>query len=171
MFDWICRVKTTPTTRKTRRKRTTNNEQRTTNNEQRTTNNEQRTNQKMTYETAKVHWGILGVANIRKRLLPAFAKTQHAQLRAIASRSLERAKTAAAEANIPVAYGSYEQLLDDPEIEAVYIPLPNTLHDEWTRKAAEHGKHIFCEKPPTPTAAGARELVAISKAKGVRLID
>jgi D-xylose 1-dehydrogenase (NADP+, D-xylono-1,5-lactone-forming) len=125
----------------------------------------------MPNQTAKVHWGILGVANIRKRLLPAFAKTQHAQLRAIASRSLERAKTAAAEANIPVAYGSYEQLLDDPEIEAVYIPLPNTLHDEWTRKAAERGKHILCEKPLTPTAAEARELVAFCKAKGVRLMD
>ncbi len=125
----------------------------------------------MPNQTAKVHWGILGVANIRKRLLPAFAKTQHAQLRAIASRSLERAKTAAAEASIPVAYGSYEQLLDDPEIEAVYIPLPNTLHDEWTRKAAERGKHILCEKPLTPTAAEARELVAFCKAKGVRLMD
>ncbi|MFL5244456.1 MAG: Gfo/Idh/MocA family protein [Gemmataceae bacterium] len=120
---------------------------------------------------AKLHWGILGVANIRKRLLPAFAKTKHAELKAIASRSLDRAKKAAAEADIPVAYGSYEQLLDDPDIEAVYIPLPNTLHGEWTRKAAERGKHILCEKPMTPTAAEARELVDFCKAKGVWLME
>jgi predicted dehydrogenase len=119
----------------------------------------------------KLRWGILGVAKINERLLPAFAKAANAELRAIASRSLEKAKAAAAAARIPVAYGSYEALLDDPAIDAVYIPLPNTLHAEWTHKAAERGKHVLCEKPLTPTAAEAIELVTFCRAKGVQLMD
>lgn len=120
---------------------------------------------------AKVRWGILGVAHINKRLLPAFAKARNAELVAIASRSLPKAQAAAKEAGIPTAHGSYEAMLDDPSIDAVYNPLPNTLHDEWTRKAAERGKHILCEKPLTPTAAEARQLVDFCKAKKVCLMD
>ncbi len=119
----------------------------------------------------KVRWGILGVAKINDRLLPAFAKARNAELRGIASRTLEKAQAAAESANIPRAYGSYEALLDDPEIDAVYNPLPNTLHAEWTKKAAERGKHILCEKPLTPTAAEARELVDFCAAKKVCLMD
>src|SRR5207248_9852755 len=78
---------------------------------------------------------------------------------------------AARAANSPVAHAGYEALLGDPEIDAVYVPLPNTLHDEWTRKAAERGKHILCEKPLTPTAASAEALVAFCKAKKVALMD
>jgi xylose dehydrogenase (NAD/NADP) len=122
-------------------------------------------------KTAKLRWGILGVAKINERLLPAFGKTRHADLRAIASRSLERSQAAAKAAGIPIAHGSYESLLEDPEVDAVYIPLPNTLHDEWTRKAAERGKHILCEKPLTPTAAEAEALVAFCRAKKVTLMD
>ena len=121
--------------------------------------------------TAKLRWGILGVAKINDRLLPSFARAETADLRAIASRSLDRARAAAKAAGIPTAHGSYEALLHDPEIDAVYIPLPNTLHDEWTRKAAEHGKHILCEKPLAPTAAAAQALAAFCKAKGVQLMD
>lgn len=119
----------------------------------------------------KLRWGILGVANINNRLLPAFAKASNAELRAIASRSREKAEQAARAANIPIAYGSYQALLDDPQIDAVYIPLPNALHSEWTRKAAERGKHVLCEKPLTPTAAEARALVDFCRAKGVQLMD
>ena len=119
----------------------------------------------------KLRWGILGVALINDKLLPAFAKAANAELRAIASRSLEKAQKAARAANIPTAHGSYDALLDDPQIDAVYIPLPNTLHAEWTRKAAERGKHILCEKPLTPTAAEARALVDFCRAKGVQLMD
>lgn len=119
----------------------------------------------------KLRWGILGVAKINERLLPAFAKAANAELRAIASRSLDRARQAAAAADIPVAHGSYEALLDDASIDAVYIPLPNTLHDEWTRRAAERGKHILCEKPLCPTAAVAADLLAFCRAKGVKLMD
>ena len=121
--------------------------------------------------TAKLRWGILGVAHNNKRVLPAFAQAAHAELRAIASRSLERAQAAAAAAGIPTAYGSYERLLDDPAIDAIYNPLPNSLHAEWTMKAAERGKHVLCEKPLAPTAAEAQKVVDFCRAKGVRLMD
>src|SRR5438309_4372828 len=119
----------------------------------------------------KLRWGILGVANINNRLLPAFARAAHTQLIAIASRSLDRARSAAAAASIPRAYGSYEALLDDPDIDAVYNPLPNTLHDEWTRKAAERGKHVLCEKPLTPTARECEALITFCQAKKIKLMD
>ncbi len=118
-----------------------------------------------------LRWGILGVAKINERLLPAFAVAADADLVAIASRSPERARDAAAAAGIPAAHGSYEALLADPAVEAVYIPLPNTLHAEWTRRAADAGKHVLCEKPLAPTAAEAAELVAHCRKKGVRLMD
>lgn len=120
---------------------------------------------------AKLRWGILGVANINRRLLPGFSRASRAELRAIASRSLDKAKAAAADAGIPTAHGSYEALLDDPAIDAVYIPLPNTLHAEWTRRAADRGKHVLCEKPLTPTAPQAEELVAFCRGKKVQLMD
>lgn len=119
----------------------------------------------------KLRWGILGVAKINERLLPAFARAGNAELRAIASRSPERAREAAALAGIPTAHGSYEALLADPNIDAIYNPLPNTLHAEWTRKAAEHGKHVLCEKPLCPTAAEARELVDSCRARNIALMD
>ncbi|HVS34013.1 MAG TPA: Gfo/Idh/MocA family oxidoreductase [Gemmataceae bacterium] len=119
----------------------------------------------------KLRWGILCVAQINDRLLPAFRRSRHAELRAVASRSEEKARAAAKVASIPIAYGSYQALLDDHDVDAVYVPLPNTLHAEWTRRAAERGKHILCEKPLTPTAAEARELVAYCAARNVLLMD
>jgi predicted dehydrogenase len=121
--------------------------------------------------TAKLRWGILGVARINDRLLPGFRKASHADLRAIASRDPARASLAAASAGIPVAHGCYEALLDDPAIDAVYIPLPNTLHGVWARQAASRGKHVLCEKPLTPTAAEARALVDFCRDRGVALMD
>ena len=118
-----------------------------------------------------VRWGILGVAKINDRLLPSFAKATGLELRGIASRSPDRAKAAADAAGIPHAYGSYEALLDDPEIDVVYIPLPNHLHAEWTRKAADRGKHVMCEKPLTPTGAESAELVAYCRQRSVKLMD
>lgn len=120
---------------------------------------------------SKLRWGILGVAKINDRLLPSFKKAANGELLAIASRSLDKAQAAAKAAGIPTAHGSYEALLDDPNIDAVYNPLPNTLHDEWTRKAAERGKHVLCEKPLTPTAREARSLVEFCRAKKVCLMD
>jgi predicted dehydrogenase len=119
----------------------------------------------------KLRWGILGVAKINDRLLPAFSRANHTELRAIASRSLDKAKTAAKAASIPMAYGSYDELLDDPAIDAIYNPLPNTLHAEWTRKAAERGKHVLCEKPLCPTAAEAQKLVEECRARRIKLMD
>jgi xylose dehydrogenase (NAD/NADP) len=121
--------------------------------------------------TAKLRWGILGVAKINNRLLPGFRASRWADLVAIASRDVARAREAARSAGIPVAHGSYAALLDDPGVDAVYIPLPNTLHAEWTRKAADRGKHVLCEKPLAPTAAEAAELVAYCRSKGVQLLD
>jgi predicted dehydrogenase len=121
--------------------------------------------------TAKLRWGILGVAAINQRILPSFPRARNAELRAIASRSLDRAKAAAQAAGIPVAHGSYEALLDDPTIDAVYNPLPNSLHAEWSRKAAERGKHVWCEKPLCPTAAEAHALLDFCESKGVKLME
>ncbi len=119
----------------------------------------------------KLRWGILGVAKINDRLLPSFARAGNLELAAIASRSLDKARAAARAAGIPQAYGRYEDLLDDPHIDVVYIPLPNHLHAEWTRKAADRGKHVLCEKPLAPTADEAAELVAYCRQRRVRLMD
>lgn len=118
-----------------------------------------------------IRWGILGVAKINHRLVPAFRRTKRCKLLALASRDAAKARQAAQEAQIPVAHESYESLLADPEIDAVYIPLPNTLHEHWTRQAADAGKHVLCEKPLTPTAAQAEALIAYCQAKGVLLMD
>jgi len=120
---------------------------------------------------SKLRWGILGVAKINDRLLPAFHASSTVDLAAIASRSLEKATAAAKEANIAKAYGSYDELLNDPNIDAVYIPLPNHMHEEWTKKAADRGKHVLCEKPLTVTAAEAERLIAYCRSKNVRLMD
>jgi predicted dehydrogenase len=121
--------------------------------------------------TKKLRWGILGVAKINERLLPAFARATNAELAAIASRSLERARAAARAAGIPTAYGSYEALLNDLSLDVIYNPLPNTLHAEWTMKAAERGKHILCEKPLAPTATEAQQVIDFCRSRGVCLMD
>lgn len=111
------------------------------------------------------------MAGINRRLIPAFRASTTAELTAIASRSLDKATAAAKADGIAKPYGSYEALLADPDIDAVYNPLPNNLHDEWTRKAADAGKHILCEKPLTCDAASAEKLIAYCRSKGVRLMD
>ncbi len=119
----------------------------------------------------KLRWGILGVAGINDRLMPAFKASHTVELVGIASRSLDKAKASAAKNGIPKAFGSYDELLADPGIDAVYNPLPNHLHDEWTRKAADAGKHILCEKPLTCEANSAAALIAYCRSKNVRLMD
>ncbi len=95
-----------------------------------------------------IKWGILGTANIAvSRTIPAMKNVDCAEAYAIASRDLERAQSFAGELGISKAYGSYEALLDDPEVEAVYIPLPNNLHRDWCIRSLEAGKHVLCEKP------------------------
>ena len=97
---------------------------------------------------SKVSWGILSTARIgTQKVIPAMKKGKHSLIAGIASRDLQKARKAAKELRIPKAYGSYEELLADRDIEAVYNPLPNHLHVEWTLKALEAGKHVLCEKP------------------------
>ena len=111
----------------------------------------------------KVIWGVLSTAKIGlKRVLPGMLKSDRLEIRALASRSLAAARAAADSLGIPRAYGSYEELLADAEIEAVYNPLPNHLHVPWTLKAAEAGKHVLCEKPIALTAAEAERLRAVA---------
>jgi predicted dehydrogenase len=121
----------------------------------------------------RLRWGILGYARIaRLELIPALQRAANAEFFALASR--DEAKLAEARKNSPViarTYRSYEELLRDPEIEAVYLPLPNSLHCEWTKRAAEQGKHVLCEKPLALTAAEAREMVAACASHGVRLME
>jgi xylose dehydrogenase (NAD/NADP) len=95
----------------------------------------------------RLRWGILGVARINRAVIPPIQKSPRNVLLAIASRERSRAQAAALQWSIPRAYGSYEELLADPEVDAVYIPLPNSLHVDWTIAAVSAGKHVLCEKP------------------------
>src|ERR1700694_1249902 len=97
---------------------------------------------------AKVRWGVLGAAKIAiTKVVPAMQRGTWSEVVGIASREPDKARRVASDLSVPKAYGSYEELLADPEIEAVYIPLPNHLHVPWSIRAAEAGKHVLCEKP------------------------
>jgi predicted dehydrogenase len=107
----------------------------------------------------KVKWGIISTANIGvAKVIPGMLKSKHLEVVAISSRDLKTAKAAAKKLGIPKAYGSYEEMLADPEIEAVYNPLPNHLHVPLTLKAAKAGKHVLCEKPVALDAKDAKRL-------------
>lgn len=111
-----------------------------------------------------IRWGVLGAARIAIRsVLPAFASTRHAQAVAIAARDPERARAVAAQFGIAHAYGSYDDLLANASIEAVYIPLANDLHLPWTLRALEAGKHVLCEKPIALSAEQAQAIAAASR--------
>ena len=112
----------------------------------------------------KVAWGILSTARIgREKVIPAMQAAQHCDVQAIASRSLTRAQTSAAALGIARAYGSYEELLADPAIEAIYNPLPNEQHVALTLQAARAGKHVLCEKP---MALHANDIAALREVAG-----
>jgi predicted dehydrogenase len=116
----------------------------------------------------KVRWGVLSTANIGvKKVIPAMQQGQLSTIAAIASRDLAKARTIAAQLDIPKAYGSYEELLADPNIDAIYNPLPNQLHIPWTLRAAEAGKHVLCEKPLSMNRAEAESLLAVRDHTGV----
>src|SRR3954454_21939368 len=97
-----------------------------------------------------VKWGIISTADINRKLIPGAHASPKVDLVAVASRDKERAEAYAREWQIERAYGSYDELLADPDIEAVYNPLPNTMHAEWSIKALDAGKHVLCEKPFSP---------------------
>jgi predicted dehydrogenase len=118
----------------------------------------------------KVRWGVLGAANIAvQKVIPAMQRGEWCQITAIASRDMEKAEQAAADLDIPKAYGSYEDLLGDPEVEAIYNPLPNHLHVPWSIRAAEAGKHVLCEKPVALDANEARKLFEAQARTGVQI--
>jgi predicted dehydrogenase len=119
----------------------------------------------------KVRWGILGVAKIAlEKVIPAIQAGVTGEVVAIASRSLAKARAAADRLGLPRAYGSYEELLADGDVDAVYIPLPNHLHVPWSVRALEAGKHVLCEKPIATSAAEAQTLVAVAARTG-RLVQ
>jgi predicted dehydrogenase len=121
---------------------------------------------------SKLAWGILSTANIGiKRIIPAIMAGERGRVAAIASRDATRAAQAAAQFGVQRSYGSYQELLDDPGIEAIYNPLPNHLHVEWTVKALEAGKHVLCEKPIALHAADAAAIVAARDRTGKRVIE
>ena len=118
----------------------------------------------------KLRWGVLSTANIGlKKVIPGMQQGQYTSVAAIASRDLAKAQEAAKALGIPTAYGSYEELLADANIDAIYNPLPNQLHAPWTIKAAEAGKHVLCEKPLSLTVAEAETLLAVRARTGVKI--
>jgi predicted dehydrogenase len=112
----------------------------------------------------KVRWGVLSTAAIAlKKVIPGMQKSDWVEVSAIASRDRHKAEEAARTLGIPKAYGSYEELLADPQVEAIYNPLPNQLHVPWSVKAAEAGKHVLCEKPLSVSVAEAKTLLAVQQ--------
>ncbi|MGA2571144.1 MAG: Gfo/Idh/MocA family oxidoreductase [Terracidiphilus sp.] len=122
--------------------------------------------------STKLRFGVLSTANIGlKKVIPAMQRGELTTVTAIASRDLAKAREAAKALGIPKAYGSYEELLADPEIDAIYNPLPNHLHVPWTEKAAEAGKHVLCEKPLSMTVAEAKTLLEVRGRTGVKICE
>ncbi len=120
----------------------------------------------------RLRWGVLSTAAIgRLKVIPAIQKGEHCEVVAIASRDLALGKKVASELGIPTAHASYEALLADPGVEAVYIPLPNHLHATWAIAAVEAGKHVLCEKPLALTAADAERMITAADRAGVHLME
>lgn len=122
--------------------------------------------------TRKLRWGVMGCAGIAtKSVIPGIQQSETGEVTAIASRGIGKAQETAAKLNIAQAYGSYEELIGDEEIDAIYIPLPNHLHMEWSIRAMEAGKHVLCEKPIALNAEEAGRMADTSRSKGVHLAE
>ena len=120
----------------------------------------------------KVRWGVLGTATIaRNHTLPGMLEAENCELYAIAGRDPEKTAQFQKDFGFQKAYHSYDELLDDENIDAVYIPLPNQLHKEWTIRAARKKKHVLCEKPLAPTEEEVREVVDVCRQEGVLLME
>src|SRR5262249_31198525 len=120
----------------------------------------------------RLNWGVLCTSTVgRLAVIPAIQRSVNGRVLALASRAVERATREALEFEIPRAYGGYQELIDDPEVEAVYIPLPNQLHREWTMRAAAAGKHVLCEKPLALNASEAAEMIEVCERQGVLLME
>ena len=119
-----------------------------------------------------VKWGVLGTAGIAKdQTIPGMIEAENCSLYAIAGKNIDKALSFQDKFGFDKAYGSYDQLISDPTVEAVYIPLPNSLHFEWVKKALQNGKHVLCEKPITPTASEAEELFRTADENHVFLME
>lgn len=120
----------------------------------------------------KVKWGILGYARIaRETIIPAIIRSSNAEFYAIASREKSKIEECRSKYAFEKAYDSYDAILDDSDVEAVYIPLPNALHKEWTIKAARKGKHVLCEKPIALTAEECREMISVCRENNVLCME
>src|SRR5262249_11763645 len=118
----------------------------------------------------KVRWGILSTSHFAlSKAVPAMQKGEWTEVVAIASRNKQTAGAAANKLGIPKAYGSYEELLADPDIETIYNPLPNHMHVPWSIKSAQAGKHVLCEKPLSMSVAEAQQLIAACDRAGVKI--
>ena len=118
-----------------------------------------------------VRWGLLSTANINRKVIPAIRESARGNLAAVASRSLEKAKDYAAKWKIPLAYGSYEEMLSSGEVDAVYIGLPNHLHAEWSIKSLQADIHVLCEKPFTISLDSVDRMIAASQDSGCVLAE
>ena len=119
---------------------------------------------------SELRWGVMSTANIaRKKVIPGMMRADRCRIVAIASRDVERGRVVASELGIPTLHDTYEGLLADPGVDAVYIPLPNHLHAEWAIAAVNAGKHVLCEKPLAMTADDAQRMVDAARAAGVLL--
>jgi predicted dehydrogenase len=125
----------------------------------------------MTVEDGTVRFGVLGAANIGRNVIPGIEASDLCSVDAVASRDLAKAEAYARELSIPRAYGAYEELLADPEIDAVYIPLPNHLHAEWSIAAVRAGKHVLCEKPLAMNAAEAESVMDAASETGRYVVE
>lgn len=120
----------------------------------------------MSYSNTNVRWGIISTANINRRVIPAIRQSNRGELVAVASRSIEEAQTYARNWEIPLAFGSYQEMLDSGHVDAVYISLPNHLHAEWSIKAMQAGIHVLCEKPFAITLEDVDRMIASHKETG-----
>ena len=121
--------------------------------------------------TAVVQWGILSTASINEHIISALRQAPHAELLAVASRDAVRAAEYTGRHQIPRAYGTYEELLADLNIQAVYASLPNRLHAHWTVAALQAGKHVLCEKPLARTAEEALKVTQVARATGLVVLE
>jgi D-xylose 1-dehydrogenase (NADP+, D-xylono-1,5-lactone-forming) len=123
-------------------------------------------------QNIKIRWGVLGYARIaRENLIPAIHRSSNSEFHAIASREESKLTECHTRFKVPKTFRGYDELLRDPEVDAVYIPLPNSLHCEWTVKAAEQGKHVLCEKPVALNTAECREMIAACAANQATLME
>ena len=119
----------------------------------------------------KLSWGVMGTARIVRKVIPALQAAKNGVVVGIASRTREKADEYAEKHNLPQVFGSYDALLASPGIDAVYVPLPNSLHYEWTLKALGAGKHVLCEKPLAVTAAECEDIGRVAEEKGLKVLE